>query len=76
MTDTDHLDALIEDHEASGMAHDQITRASARERGLTLEAVCLGDTFDGLASWWHEGEKVFWLAPAPPPGAPACWRPK
>jgi hypothetical protein len=45
------------------MAHDQITEAQARERGLTADGVCLGDELDGMASWWHEGARVFWIAP-------------
>lgn len=57
------------------MSHDQITEAEARERGLIPAAICLGDVCKGAASWWHEGERVFWLAPAPPAGAPPCWRP-
>ncbi len=52
------------DEHGALMAHDQITEAEARERGLLAESVCLGDECDGIASWWHEGERVFWLAPA------------
>jgi hypothetical protein len=48
--------------ERDRMAHDQITEAQARERGLLAAAVCLGDELDGMASWWHEGERVFWIA--------------
>lgn len=73
----EEIRARIAESERSlvGMAHDQITEAQARDRGLTADAVCLGDLCDGASSWWHEGERVFWLAPAPPHGAPPCWRP-
>lgn len=57
-------------------AHDQIPFAEAAARGLLAASVCLGDECRGIASWWHEGLQVFWLAPVPPPGAPPCWRPK
>lgn len=61
--------------ELLGMAHDQITEEKARELGLIDDAICLGDVVCGAASWWSETKRVFWLAPAPPPGAPSCWRP-
>lgn len=57
-----------------GMAHDQITPEEAERRGLVTDAIFLGDEVDGVGSWWHEGARRFWIAPAPP--KPACYRPR
>lgn len=76
----DEVDWTLETWETGELgwmpAHDQIPYAEAQARGLIVGAVCLGDECGGIASWRHEGAQVFWLAPAPPPGAPPCWRPK